>query len=313
MPKFITVTGNLLAETTARFKFPQMGETVRAVGSSTFQVGGKGVNVARTALSLGIRSIAVIFPAGFSGKKCLDYLKRENFEVLATEIDGETREGLVCVDSETETQTTFLGSDLPIPQNAFENSLEAISKNVSKGDIVAFCGSFPNWQSSYAEKLADICKKNNAYLCVDTYGKPLKDFAKVQSDFLKFNKKELYDFLKDNGELLEKSFKENFKLARQKYFYNTKIFTITDGVNDILFAEKSNNFVIEKISPMKIEKEISATSCGDAFFAVALSEIFIKQSPLKLSLTRASKYASICASIESVGILPAKETLIALS
>ncbi len=312
MPKIITVTGNLLAETTSRFVIPKAGETSRAIGESIFSVGGKGVNVSRYASAIGLESVAVIFPAGFIGKRCLDYLARENFNIIPVEIAGETREGLVCLDIQTGTQTTFLGNDLAIPNDAFEKSLKRIEEIISSGDIIALCGSFPAWQDGYAEKFAELCQKSNARFCVDTYGAPLRDVAKVPTDFLKFNKKELLTFLNDNRESTFENLEDAFALAREKYFSNAKIFAITDGAGDILFSDSKIN-KMEKISPIKIEREVSATGCGDAFFAVAISEIFAKQTSTKIALTRAAKYASMCAQTESTLPLSGKETLIALS
>ncbi len=312
MPKIITITGNLLAETTSRFITPQVGDTARAVGESIFRVGGKGVNVSRYASAIGIESVAVIFPAGFTGKRCSQTLQRENFKTISIEIEGETREGLVCVDSKTNIQTTFLGTDLPITRSAFEKSLAEIKKIICAGDILALCGSFPNWQTDYARKLSTLCNETNAHFCVDTYAKPLSDIAKIEVDFLKFNKKELLAFLQDNGEPESKNLENAFDIAQKKYFANAKIFAITDGAKDIIFVD-SKNKNLEKIPPIKIEREVSATGCGDALFAVAISEIFIKKNSTKTALVKASKYASMCAQTESTQPLSQEETIIALS
>lgn len=299
MQKVFTITGNLLAETTSRFDMPKIGQTVRAIGSSKFQVGGKGVNVARTLASLDVNCSAIIFPAGFVGQKCLDFLSRENFDVISISIDGETREGLVCVDSNGK-QTTFLGSDLLIPQNAFETCLKEIDAQIKSDDILALCGSFPNWQTSYAQKLSKLCEEKNAHFCVDTYGTPLNDVVDYHCDFLKFNKSELLSFLASKGENVDCYSQEIFEFARNKYFSKAKIFAITDGANATFVSDKNDTI---KIVPQKIENEISATGCGDALFGVAISEIFIKKSSLKKSFELASKYASLTAQCEETAVL----------
>ena len=88
MLKLFTITGNLLAETTAVYEFPRQGSTVRAIGDSKFQVGGKGVNVARAATALGLPAFAAVFPAGFNGAKCVQMLKRDGVaaEVLPCDV-----------------------------------------------------------------------------------------------------------------------------------------------------------------------------------------------------------------------------------
>lgn len=299
MQRVFTITGNLLAETTSRFDMPKIGQTTRAIGTSKFQVGGKGVNVARTLASLSVNATAIVFPAGFIGKKCLDYLSHENFDTIAIEIAGETREGLVCVDSNN-IQTTFLGSDLPIPQNAFDLCLSKIEEIIQPQDILAICGSFPNWQTDYAQKLSALCKNKNAYFCVDTYGSPLQDIANCECDLLKFNKSELLSFLEKNGDLTDSYSQEIFEFARKKYFSNAKIFAITDGANAIYVADSNATI---KILPPKIQQEISATGCGDALFGVAISEIFLKKTSLQKAFDLASKYASMTAQSEKTAVL----------
>jgi fructose-1-phosphate kinase PfkB-like protein len=299
MQKVFTITGNLLAETTSRFDMPEIGQTVRAIGASKFQVGGKGVNVARTLASLGIDCSAIVFPAGFIGQKCIDFLSRENFDVISISINGETREGLVCVGSNG-VQTTFLGSDLPVPESAFETCLKKIEAQINCDDIVALCGSFPNWQTSYAQKLSKLCEEKKVYFCVDTYGAPLNDIADCHCDFLKFNKSELLSFLVSKGEKVDCYSQEIFEFARNKYFSKAKIFAITDGSNATFVSDKNDTI---KITPQKIENEISATGCGDALFGVAISEIFIKKSSLKKSFERASKYATLTAECEETAVL----------
>lgn len=309
MQRIFTITGNLLAETTSRFDMPKIGQTVRAIGSSKFQVGGKGVNVARTLISLGTKCSAIVFPAGYIGNKCLDFLSRENFDVIAIPIEGETREGLVCVDANG-TQTTFLGSDLPIPENAFSQCLNKISEQMESGDILALCGSFPNWQTHYAQKLSELCKNKGAYFCVDTYGNPLIDIAQCDCDLLKFNKTELTAFLVKQGEQISQSTENLFQLARTKYFNKAKIFAITDGANDIFVSDENSTI---KISPTQIPQEVSATGCGDALFAVAMSEMFFKKTTLLKSFERASKYASMTAQSETTSVLPQDKIAIALA
>ena len=118
MASIFTITGNLLAETTATFNFPKVvGQTVRAISPEKFQSGGKGVNTARIAKLLGFDAYAGIFPAGYNGKKCVKFIEKY-CPTIAVEISGETRTGLVCETPEG-IQTTFLGADLPVPQSAF--------------------------------------------------------------------------------------------------------------------------------------------------------------------------------------------------
>ncbi|MBK8476911.1 MAG: hypothetical protein IPL39_11565 [Opitutaceae bacterium] len=63
MPHLFTVTANLLWEQTLFYNEWQPGRTQRATRSA-FQVGGKGINVAKMLARLGSPHSAVCFPGG---------------------------------------------------------------------------------------------------------------------------------------------------------------------------------------------------------------------------------------------------------
>ncbi len=290
MQKLFTITGNLLAETTAEFPPTKDGETVRCVNKCSFQVGGKGVNVAKAFHKLSKeKPHAIIFPAGFNGKRCVAELNACNFcNVQAFEIDGETRTGLVCINSNTKIQTTFLGEDIKIPETAFNKALKKIEKLSNEGDFVAICGSFIGWKSNYAKQISNLCKRKKLRLCIDTYGKPLKDFAKQQTFLLKINKKEFLETF--NQQTLSLSTFKNCVLK-----IPAKNFIVSNSKGPT-FANFQGEFI--KINPPKIKKEVSATGCGDTMFASLIFEMSKNTSnknALKNSIARASASAEILA------------------
>ena len=298
MRRVFTITGNLLAETAAVFDMPERGQTARAIGESLFSVGGKGVNVARAAIAIGMPATAAIFPAGYGGGRCVDALRAENIPLILSELGGETRTGLVCVDNKNGTKTTFLGSDLPVPESALDDVLARISEAANAGDILAFCGSFPAWKPSYAEKIAALIREKNLLFCLDTYGRPLADLSKRGCDILKVNRAELFAFLGKTDGGTEHDFAEVFEYARAEFFADAKIFAVSDGANPIL-ADFGRG--TEEISVPKIAREVRATGCGDAMLARLAYEIFEKHAPAKTALKRAAAYASLCAECSGVG------------
>jgi len=305
MQKVFTLTGNLLAETTAVFKMPSEGGTSRAEGNSEFKVGGKGVNVARTAAALGFKVFAAVFPAGFSGKRCLAELAKEKFFVISAEIEGETRIGLVCENIETKTRTTFLGADVPVKEAALCQVLEKISAEAEEGDALALSGSFAGWMPSFAEKIAALCEKKRLIFCADTYGPPLRDILNVKCALLKINRAELFGLLGEtDGGTLE-DFKDAFARGG-KLAAKAKVFACTDGANAALFSAGGKLF--EEIPP-KVGKPIDATGCGDAALAVLICELFGRGTCLRVAASRAMRYASMCAATPETGVLsPEKAT-----
>lgn len=291
MPTLYTFTANLLAETTAVFTMPKTGQTVRAIGGTKFKVGGKGVNVSVAAKELGANTVAAIFPAGEIGARCKKYLDGK-VEYISVELPGQTREGLVCIDEKTGKETTFLGADIPVGEDAFEKMAQLLEDKIRPGDIFAFCGSFPGWKSRYADRLFGICKSKNARICVDTYGAPLEDFAKTNADLLKINRAEFLALLKSAaipfGGDLEDSVRKFHTLAR--------ILAVTDGPNPAVFRDGDDIF---KVSPPEI-KEVSATGCGDITLATLIVEMFLKGKSARESFSTAVRTASAAAATREI-------------
>lgn len=301
MRKIFTITGNLLAETSAVFDTPKRGGTARAKGSPMFRVGGKGVNVARAAKSLGMDATAVVFPAGFTGKRCMETLENEGIATISAWLEGETREGLVCTDSADGSNITYLGADVPVPEKALIKAANKIIRKARKGDVLAFCGSFPAWKIGYTQLInyPRIVKKMP--LCIDTYGLPLSNFARREEiDLVKINRAELFGLMKrtDNG--TAEKFLKTFKAAREKFFDFTEMLIVSDGANTIL-ADFGNGII--EVEPPKIEREVRATGCGDAMFARLIFELYENSAPPETALRRAAAYASLCAECDGVGTL----------
>lgn len=308
MRTLFTITGNLLAETTAAFDMPSEGATARAKpdGLSRFQVGGKGVNVSKAAWFMGVESCAVIFPAGYTGKRCADFLAKEKFcEVVCINIAGETRQGLVCVNAENGRETTFLGADVPVHESALDEALAQVHQRAAPGDALAICGSFPGWKPHFAEKISHLRDEKRLRLCIDTYGEPLKDLAKVESALLKINRRELFsamaDGMPDDGRA--ETFELAFGTARKKC--RAKIFAASDGSGPALFNAGGETF---SITPPKIA-EVSATGSGDIMLACLICEVFHKGAPLEAAARRACSWAAKAAGHREMFPLSKEEIL----
>ena len=287
MSVLYTFTANLLAETTAVFSMPKIGETVRARSKALFKVGGKGVNVSMAAKMLGANTVAAIFPAGETGNRCKKYLDGK-IEYFAVGLRGQTREGLVCIDEKSGRETTFLGEDIPVDGHSFDKMAEFLQKKISADDIFAFCGSFPGWERQYADRLFEICKSAGAKICIDTYGEPLEDFSKKEIDLLKVNCAEFLALFKSPGE----AFDGNFESAVAKFETPAKILAVTDGPRPAIFRAGGKIF---NISPPRVD-EISATGCGDIMLATFAVNAFMRGKSARESAEEAIRAASKAAS-----------------
>lgn len=281
------------------FEMPKMGGTSRACGGEKFQTGGKGVNASRAACLWGAKSAAAVFYAGDSGKRCLLSLSSEKFDgrkikIIGEKISGRTREGLVCIDSKSGIETSFLGCDNPVEEKSLNNILEKIKSLAKEGDIFAFCGSFPGWKTSFAEKIFRLCKNKKMLFCLDTYGEPLKDFLEVfkkhgeKIQFLKINKNEFLALVeKSSAKKIHHSYEEIFKVFAASA--PVENFIVSNSKKDVFCFCKGSFF---KLSPPKISKEISATACGDSMTAIFACEVFIANTEAKTAAKIATVFAS---------------------
>src|SRR5438270_688245 len=94
MKPIFTLTGNLLWEKTLTFTDWAPGRTHRAAAES-FQVGGKGINVARMLGRLGEPAIALCFPGGATGAECITWLRAKKIPYRTFDAVTPTRVGLV--------------------------------------------------------------------------------------------------------------------------------------------------------------------------------------------------------------------------
>jgi 1-phosphofructokinase family hexose kinase len=105
--------------------------------------GGKGINVSRALLALGIPSRIVGFMGGRTGRAMRDDLMAAGFEVHMVEVQGETRTKLIVHDEARDqyTEINELGPGVTPDQLA---ALQGeIAQMASPGDLWAFCGSLP--------------------------------------------------------------------------------------------------------------------------------------------------------------------------
>lgn len=255
MPKVFTLTCNLLAQYSLSFDKIKR-DVVNRAKESEFCVGGKGVNVARALLKLGVDARAVIFSGGRVGERCEDFLREKEIPFLAIKTAFETRTGFVCQDENSE--TTFFTTDSTLTDVDFDLAMTEILKLAKSGDVLALCGSVPNWNLNKFNSLKALLKKSKMRFVCDTYGAPLKDLFFEKSEILKINFDEFSTFA--NG----KSFNE----LKEKT--GAKFFGVTDGANQ---ARASINGKVKTFMPKKIEGRAFATGCGDVVLSSLIKSL----------------------------------------
>lgn len=286
MKHLYTLTANLLAETTGRYESVSPNRTHRALGES-FQVGGKGINVAKMAQRLGTFSTAVCFPGGHTGDRCIAWLNTQSFAVQAFRQMAETRAGWVVRDS-AGIETTFLGCDRHVEEEPWVAAMHHLAHALKPGDMLAICGSIPGWRPALADPLGRLLDRiaGNVFVAVDTYGAPLTDLTQYPIDLVKINRDELKGVLPAGEE--ERDLSEALVRIRQDHRKVSR-WVITGGADPVVGLDEDGRLF--QTEPLLVET-VSAVGCGDVLLAGLVQALAVENRPLEEALIRAMPLAA---------------------
>ena len=283
-PLILTLTGNLLAERTLDFGSWAPGRTQRARAES-FQVGGKGINVARMLRRLGAPHTALCFAGGATGTECEAWLRARGFQHHIFRTTGATRVGTV-VRSADRPETTFLGPDVPPDAAAVSACAEFLDAQPA-GTVLAVCGSLPGWATPALAPLRDALARwaRRGVLAVDTYGPALADLAALSPDLVKINAQEF-------AGLPEK--------VRSSSITGPTRWIVTDGPAPVRVRDAAGE---RTFLPPKVT-EVSPTGSGDILFACVLAELYQPGRTLDAAVRQALPYAAANAAHPGIAEFP---------
>ena len=275
-PHVYPLTGNLLAERTLEFEDWKVGRTQRAV-HETFQVGGKGINVARMLARLGAPHTALCFAGGPSGTECATWLSSRlaSHRIFPTSVA--TRVGTVVRTRATAAsprpETTFLGPDAPPDAAAILACADFLDAQPD-GQILAICGSVPGWAEERFDPLRSALQRwlARGHLVADTYGPALAWFATRALALIKINAHELGTIAAAH---------ETSPPAP------TERWVVTDGPGVVRVWDRA---VRTEFQPPKIA-EVSPTGSGDVLFACILHALFHGRKSLAEAVAYALPFA----------------------
>lgn len=276
-PHVFTLTGNLLAERTLEFDTWSPGRTQRAVAES-FQVGGKGINVAKMLTRIRTPNTALCFTGGSAGAECEAWLAQRGFAHRAFPTVGATRTGVVVRDHSGATrETTFLGADC-VPDAAALQACADFLEAQPDGQVLALCGSFPGWNEPAAAPLRAALERWNArgVLVADTYGPPLAWAVARPLALVKVNADEV------------RSIGATDTLAAAQPTAVQR-WVVSDGPAPIRVRDETGQS--HTLTP-PVVREVSATGSGDVLLACILHAWLVRGLPLLDAVKFALPYAA---------------------
>ncbi|MBL9186414.1 MAG: hypothetical protein JNK23_02955 [Opitutaceae bacterium] len=286
-PHLFTLTGNLLAEDTLEFETWTPGKTQRA-RHATFQVGGKGINVAKMLRRLGAAHTALAFTGGATGRACEEWLHAQGFACRLFTTTTPTRRGTVVRDrSGAHAETTFLGADSPADAAALKACGDFLDAQPD-GQVLALCGSFPGWTSPDAAPLRAALQRwaRRGALVADTYGPPLNDLVAEPLALLKINA--------DEARTLPGGATAALPSALHRWI-------VTDGPRTVRLRDGAG--AEETLFPPPV-REISPTGSGDVLLAVVLEALFVRGRPLREAVLEALPLAAANAAHPGIAEFP---------
>jgi len=290
-----TLTGNLLWEKTFTFAAWEPGRTQRAL-SEFFQVGGKGINVAKMLGRLGAPATALYFPGGTTGTDCDQWVRAQGIDGRPFPQAAPTRAGL-AVRAPGRPETTFLGPDVAIEAAAARACADYLD-NCPAGDVLAICGSIPGWAAAGEPLRAAIDRwLERGPVVADTYGPPLGWLVGRPLAWVKVNRAEFDGLFAEAERPQPVAARLAALLARQA----VRAWIVTDGPRPVWYGERGRAPASAMPPPVA---EVSPTGSGDVLHACLLHGIIHHRLPLAEALRRALPYAAANAAHATVADFP---------
>lgn len=154
--------------------------------------GGKGINVARVARTLGAKTLASGFVAGFNGRFIQWGLGQEGIAYDFVEVFGESRLCLTLMDSAGSAHAEVLEQGPTVTEADLRRMTAKIEALAQRSRCVVFSGSLPSGcpKDAYTA-LVSTAKQAGACVALDTSGEALREGLRAAPFLIKPNEQEL--------------------------------------------------------------------------------------------------------------------------
>lgn len=186
----VTVTLNAAIDKTYRLSQLIPGQLHRTREHLSLP-GGKGINVARVARTLGTDVIATGFIAGHNGRFIAEGCAKQGIAPDFVETEGESRCCLSLLDEQSGEVTEVLEQGPVVTSAAFAQLLDKLGRLARQASYVAFSGSLPAGVPADAyQTLIELVREAGAMPVLDTSGSALGHGLKGQPCLVKPNRDE---------------------------------------------------------------------------------------------------------------------------
>jgi len=185
----VTLTVNPALDKSAHFKGLVAEQKIRCE-EPQYDAGGGGINVSKAISRIGGTSLAVFTSGGPTGKMLEGLVSKEMIECWPVEIQNWTRESFVGVDDNTNSQYRFSFPG-PVILSAEKEKIIKTVQELNPKFLVVSGGLNKDLETDFYQKIAEIAKKSDAKLIVDTSGEALEKVLETGVYMIKPNVGEL--------------------------------------------------------------------------------------------------------------------------
>ncbi len=190
MPTIVTITLNPALDKSISVPELVPEKKLRAL-SAKVEPGGGGINISRALKKLGVASEAIFLSGGYTGKNLEALLQKEQVAFTAISILADTRENFVVFDEDKQLQYRFGMQGEAVTDKELESLMQTLA-TLSDTSYLVVSGSLPPGTSIIVfHQIAEVAKKINAKLIVDSSGDGLKAAVKEGLFLIKPNLGEL--------------------------------------------------------------------------------------------------------------------------
>ncbi len=221
--------------------------------------GGGGLNVARVIHELGGEALALYPRGGPTGELMEQLLESKGLRRWPISISGHTRENFTVTDRKSGREFRFVMPGPTLSEPEWQRCLEAVSTVAADADFIVASGSLaPGMPEDFYARVAQVARKQNARLVLDTNGGPLRAALEEGVYLAKPNRREFRDMTnvaEDNPEAMAAAARSFVEQGR------AELLVVSMGAEGALLTTRQGQC---RATPPKVETQ-SSVGAGDSF------------------------------------------------
>ncbi len=267
---------------------------VNVIDETYYELGGRGINVARVLNHFGIKSIVTGFVGGIWAETFRIKLMKLGIETKFFKLMQDTRVNTKLIDKTSGECTTISEKGPFVPEELLEKFIQSFTIMCKEGDIIILSGGvLPGIPDDIYCQLTTIAKEKGAYVILDHYGPVLKSALSAKPDVVKVTYK---DYIPEEywGKLTKADF--GYIINQVKDIDAEKVL-ISLGEKGAILIENHMTYYANSINVgIQLKHPVGA---GDAMVAALVKSKLENMSPVA-SLKLAVACGAVCVMAQGV-------------